>query len=51
MITTVITDLGNVILYFDNRIFFRKMTAYCDHSEEEIRELSEKIEKALREVF
>ncbi len=40
MSRTVISDLGNVILYFDNGIFFKKMTAYCDHSEEEIRELA-----------
>ncbi len=40
MITTVISDLGNVILYFDNGIFFKKMTAYCDHSEKQIRELA-----------
>lgn len=40
MITTVISDLGNVILYFDNGIFFKKITAYCDHSEEQIRELA-----------
>jgi FMN phosphatase YigB (HAD superfamily) len=40
MITTVISDLGNVILYFDNGIFFKKMTAHCDHSEKQIRELA-----------
>jgi FMN phosphatase YigB (HAD superfamily) len=40
MITTVISDLGNVILFFDNGIFFKKMTAYCDHSEKQIRELA-----------
>jgi len=37
MIRAVISDLGRVILWFDNRVFFRKMTGYCAYSEEEIR--------------
>jgi HAD superfamily hydrolase (TIGR01509 family) len=38
MISAVISDLGKVILNFDNGIFFRKMTAYCPLTEKEIRE-------------
>ncbi|OGD18138.1 MAG: hypothetical protein A2W03_05410 [Candidatus Aminicenantes bacterium RBG_16_63_16] len=33
----VISDLGRVILWFDNKIFYRKMTAYCPLSVDEIR--------------
>jgi putative hydrolase of the HAD superfamily len=42
MISTVISDLGRVILWFDNKIFFRKMTAYCSLTEEKIREIVHK---------
>ena len=40
MIQTVISDLGKVLLWFDNGIFFRKMTAYCLFSEDKIREVA-----------
>jgi len=42
-IKTVISDVGKVIILFDNSIFFRKMTEFCPYSEEEIgkRALSE----------
>ncbi len=37
MIDTVISDMGQVVLHFNNRLFFRKMTQYTSRSEEEIR--------------
>lgn len=37
MISTIISDLGQVVLWFDNNIFYRKMTAYCSRSVEEMR--------------
>ena len=37
MISTVISDLGKVVLWFDNNVFYRKMTAYCSKSVDEIR--------------
>jgi len=40
MIRTVLSDIGQVILFFDNEIFFKKMTAFCGHSAEKIRELA-----------
>jgi len=39
MISTIISDLGKVVLWFDNTIFYRKMTAYCDKSVDELRAL------------
>lgn len=39
MIRTVISDLGKVVLWFDNEIFYRKMTAWCPLSEEKIQEV------------
>ena len=39
MIKAVISDLGKVILFFDNRIFFRKIATYSPSSEEEIASL------------
>ncbi len=39
MTSAVISDLGNVILWFDNEVFFRKMTAHCRLSVDEIREI------------
>jgi putative hydrolase of the HAD superfamily len=36
MIKNVISDLGRVILFFDNHIFFRKMAEHCPYSAEEI---------------
>jgi HAD superfamily hydrolase (TIGR01509 family) len=32
MIRCVISDLGKVILFFDNHIFFRKMAEFCPYS-------------------
>ena len=37
MISTVISDLGKVVLWFDNTIFYRKMTAYSSNSVDEMR--------------
>lgn len=37
MIETIISDLGNVLLRFDNTVFFRALSAYTARSEEEIR--------------
>ena len=39
MTSAVISDLGNVILWFDNEVFYRKMTAHCRLSVDEIREI------------
>jgi putative hydrolase of the HAD superfamily len=36
----VISDLGKVIIFFDNNIFFEKIADYSPHSKEEIRELA-----------
>lgn len=36
MIKCVISDLGKVILFFDNFIFFRKMAEYCPFSPDDI---------------
>jgi putative hydrolase of the HAD superfamily len=38
MINCVISDLGKVILFFDNFIFFQKMAEYCPHSAHDIAE-------------
>jgi HAD superfamily hydrolase (TIGR01509 family) len=38
MIRCVISDLGKVILFFDNQIFFRKMAEYCPYSAQDIAE-------------
>ena len=40
MIDTVVSDLGNVLLFFDNTIFFRRMAAYTDRPVEEIRRVT-----------
>lgn len=40
MIQTVISDLGRVLIFFDNSIFFKKMANFCPFKEEEIRELA-----------
>ena len=37
MIETIVSDLGNVLLKFDNRIFFQAMTRFSSRSVEEIR--------------
>lgn len=39
MIKSVISDLGNVIIFFDNHIFFRKIASYSPFSAEEIAEM------------
>jgi HAD superfamily hydrolase (TIGR01509 family) len=39
MISTIISDLGQVVIWFDNKIFYRKMMPYCSKSVEEIREI------------
>lgn len=39
MIKSVISDLGNVIIFFDNHIFFRKIATYSPFSAEEIAEM------------
>lgn len=39
MISTIISDLGKVVLWFDNKVFYQKMTAYCSKSVDEIREI------------
>jgi len=36
MIKCVISDLGKVVLFFDNHVFFRKMAGYCSLSEADI---------------
>ena len=38
MIQCVISDLGKVILFFDNFIFFQKIAEYCPYSYREIAE-------------
>ena len=40
MIRCVISDIGKVIIFFDNNIFFEKISDYSPHSKEEIRELA-----------
>lgn len=40
MIRCVISDLGKVIVFFDNNIFFEKIANYSSYSIEEIRELA-----------
>ncbi len=40
MIRCVISDLGKVIIFFDNNIFFDKIANYSSYSTEEIRELA-----------
>ncbi len=38
MIRCVLSDLGKVILFFDNHIFFRKMAEFCSYSAVDIAE-------------
>jgi putative hydrolase of the HAD superfamily len=40
MIGTIISDLGNVLLRFDNTVFFGKLAPYTAHSLEEIRRIT-----------
>jgi putative hydrolase of the HAD superfamily len=42
MIRAIISDLGKVVLWFDNSIFYWKMAAHCAKSVEEIGELVNK---------
>lgn len=37
MISTIISDLGKVVLWFDNTIFYRKMTAFSSKPVDEMR--------------
>lgn len=50
MIKAVISDLGQVIIFFDNQIFFDKMAEFCPLTSEEIRQLAF-AESSLRESF
>lgn len=36
MIRCVISDLGKVVLFFDNHIFFRRIARYCPYSAQDI---------------
>ncbi|MGD0782864.1 MAG: HAD-IA family hydrolase [Candidatus Aminicenantales bacterium] len=40
MIDTIVSDMGNVLLRFDNAIFFGKLAPYTAHSLEEIRRVT-----------
>ena len=40
MIRCVISDLGKVIIFFDNNIFFKKISDYSPYSKEKIQELA-----------
>ena len=40
MVKAVISDLGNVIIFFDNQIFYKKMTQYCPFTHEDIEKLA-----------
>lgn len=40
MIRFIISDLGKVIIFFDNNIFFEKIANFCPFTKEEIRELT-----------
>jgi len=48
MIDTVLFDLGQVLIKFDNRLFFERMTAYTDRSIEEIRAATHENAELLR---
>jgi len=39
MISAIISDLGKVVVWFDNKVFYRKMMPYCSKSVDEIREI------------
>jgi epoxide hydrolase-like predicted phosphatase len=41
MIKTIISDLGNVIVDFDNSLFFSRISRYCPYSLEEISRLNQ----------
>ena len=40
IVRAVVSDLGKVILWFDNNIFIRKLAAFCPVPEERIREVA-----------
>lgn len=48
MINTVIFDLGQVLVQFDNRLFFERLTAHTDRSIEEIRAIAHENDELLR---
>lgn len=48
MISTIVSDLGQVVLWFDNSVFYRRMTAYCSKSVDEIREIVHRNIKLVR---
>jgi epoxide hydrolase-like predicted phosphatase len=50
MIQTVISDLGGVIVFFDNKIFYEKMANFSPFAQEEIGKLAF-TESGLRESF
>ncbi|NIM90900.1 MAG: HAD-IA family hydrolase [Candidatus Aminicenantes bacterium] len=50
MIQTVISDLGGVIVFFDNQIFYEKMANFSPFAQEEIGKLAFS-ESGLRESF
>jgi putative hydrolase of the HAD superfamily len=50
MIQTVISDLGGVIVFFDNQIFYEKMAIFSPFAQEEIGKLAFS-ESGLRESF
>lgn len=50
MIQTVISDLGGVIVFFDNQIFYEKMANFSPFAQEEIGKLAF-AESGLRESF
>jgi len=39
MVSVIFSDLGKVVLWFDNNIFYQRMTAHCAKSVGEIREI------------
>ncbi len=50
MIRCVLSDLGRVIIHFDNTIFFEKIASYSPFSEEEIAEMAS-TQSSSRQVF
>ncbi|MFC2158028.1 HAD family hydrolase [Acidobacteriota bacterium] len=48
MIKSVISDLGRVMIHFDNRIFFRRMELYSDYTAEEMEEMVDQYLPTLR---
>ena len=49
MFKAVISDLGRVMIHFDNGIFFRKMESYCDFSAAEMADMADEYLPVLRE--